>query len=405
MKNKITCLLAGAALFGATANAEIVLADGLTASGYIDIVAVDADNAGRTFDSSEFELGLNFAPAESAWSAVAELSYDINDAANDAVNTETVAVTYQHSDALSVTFGQVYTYQGLESHDAPDNYFISYAGQTTVNGSTDLYSVDFASGVCVDYNVGDISLGVWTDAIGDASYEYYAAYTGIENLSLAVAIADNATVSGTLTVTSTTTLNGAVNLGDAAADDIAINGKVTTNIIPKGAANNLGDATNTFAKTFTRELTTGAAATTGTITGDWSLSSGSKLQSTYADLAEMYSADTEYEVGTVLVFGGDSEVTTTNIHLDHRVAGVVSAEPAFVMNQDCPGIATCIALQGRVPCKVIGKVAKGDLLVSSGLRGYAVVNNTPTVGTVIGKAVGTKDDAGEGIVEVVVGRT
>ena len=190
MKNKITCLLAGAALFGATANAEIVLADGLTASGYIDIVAVDADNAGRTFDSSEFELGLNFAPAESAWSATAELSYDINGTAaapGDAFSTETVAVTYQHSDALSVTFGQVYTYQGLESHDAPDNYFISYAGA----GNADLYSVDFASGVCVDYNVGDISLGVWTDAISGASYEYYAAFTGIDNLSLAVAIADN----------------------------------------------------------------------------------------------------------------------------------------------------------------------------------------------------------------------
>ena len=119
----------------------------------------------------------------------------------------------------------------------------------------------------------------------------------------------------------------------------------------------------------------------------------------------MYSSDTKYEVGTVLVFGGDSEVTTTTVHTDHRVAGVVSDHPAYVMNQGCPGIATCVALQGRVPCKVIGKVQKGDLLVSSGLRGYAVVNNTPTVGTVIGKAVGTKDDAGEGIVEVVVGRT
>ena len=257
--------------------------------------------------------------------------------------------------------------------------------------------------------VGNILVGLTNNngAIADSANEIntVSGNLTIDSAGGTVAIADNATVSGTLTVTSTTTLNGAVNLGDAAADDIAINGKVTTNIIPKGAANNLGDATNTFAKTFTRELTTGAAATTGTITGDWSLSSGSKLQSTYADLAEMYSADTEYEVGTVLVFGGDSEVTTTNIHLDHRVAGVVSAEPAFVMNQDCPGIATCIALQGRVPCKVIGKVAKGDLLVSSGLRGYAVVNNTPTVGTVIGKAVGTKDDAGEGIVEVVVGRT
>ena len=154
-----------------------------------------------------------------------------------------------------------------------------------------------------------------------------------------------------------------------------------------------------------RTISTGAAATTGTITGDWSLSSGSKLQSTYADLAEMYSADTEYEVGTVLVFGGDSEVTTTNTKGDHRVAGVVSAEPAFVMNQDCSGIATCIALQGRVPCKVIGKVQKGDMLVSSAIPGYAIVNNTPGVGTVIGKAVGTKDNDAEGIVEVVVGRT
>ena len=188
MKNKITCLLAGAALFGATANAEIVLADGLSASGYIDINATDLDGEDRTFDSTEFELGLNFAPAESAWSATAELSYNIGaDNNTDAFSTETVAVTYQHSDSLSFTFGQVYTYQGLESHDAPDNYFISYAGAA----NADLYSVDFASGVCVDYNVGDISLGVWTDAISGASYEYYAAYTGIDNLSLAVAIADN----------------------------------------------------------------------------------------------------------------------------------------------------------------------------------------------------------------------
>ena len=118
----------------------------------------------------------------------------------------------------------------------------------------------------------------------------------------------------------------------------------------------------------------------------------------------MYSADAQYEVGTVLVFGGDAEVTTTDAKGDHRVAGVVSAEPAFVMNQDCPGIATCIALQGRVPVKVIGKVQKGDMLVSSAIPGYAIVNNTPTVGTVIGKAVGTKEDDAKGIVEVVVGR-
>ena len=192
MKNKITCLLAGAALFGATANAEIALADGLSASGYIDINAADNNVGDRTFQSTEFEIGLNFAPAESAWSATAELSYAINPTATNAGTTdetslETVAVTYQHSDALSVTFGRIYTYQGLESHDAPDNNFISYAGA----GGVDLYSADFADGLSVDYSVGDIALGVWTDVISGSSFEYYAAYTGIENLTLAVAIADN----------------------------------------------------------------------------------------------------------------------------------------------------------------------------------------------------------------------
>ncbi len=63
-----------------------------------------------------------------------------------------------------------------------------------------------------------------------------------------------------------------------------------------------------------------------------------------------------------------------------------------------------LALQGRVPCKVIGKVAKGDMLITSAVPGYAIVNNTPGVGQVIGKAVGTKDDSERGVVEVVVGR-
>ena len=63
MKNKITCLLAGAALFGATANAEIALADGLSAYGYIDINAADTDQAGaagdRTFDDTWTTTFLN----------------------------------------------------------------------------------------------------------------------------------------------------------------------------------------------------------------------------------------------------------------------------------------------------------------------------------------------------------
>lgn len=153
-----------------------------------------------------------------------------------------------------------------------------------------------------------------------------------------------------------------------------------------------------------RAITTGAAATTGTITGTWSLGTGSKFQATYADLAELYEADVEYEVGTVVIFGGDKEVTQSNEHRSTRVAGVVSENPAYVMNAECPGIATAIALQGRVPVKVIGKVRKGDMLVASAIPGYAIADVDPKVGSVIGKAVGEKLDSDKGIVEAVVGR-
>ena len=154
----------------------------------------------------------------------------------------------------------------------------------------------------------------------------------------------------------------------------------------------------------TTSITTGAAATAGTITGNWTLTTGSKFEATYADLAEYYEADVEYEVGTVVIFGGEKEITSSKEHRSTRVAGVVSENPAYVMNAECPGIATAIALQGRVPVKVIGKVRKGDMLVASAIPGYAMVDAEPKVGSVIGKAVGEKLDGDKGIVEVVVGR-
>jgi len=152
-------------------------------------------------------------------------------------------------------------------------------------------------------------------------------------------------------------------------------------------------------------VTTGADATVGTIQGTWSLSGTSKFQATYADLAEYYEGDKDYEVGTVLIFGGEKEVTTTTKYADRRVAGVVSNTAAYLMNQECPGIKVCIALQGRVPVKVVGAVKKGDLLVTSEFPGCAVVNNDPKTGTIIGKAISAKDSTDEGTVEVSVGRT
>jgi hypothetical protein len=144
-----------------------------------------------------------------------------------------------------------------------------------------------------------------------------------------------------------------------------------------------------------------------TIAGYWTLTAGSRFQATYAaDLAEYYEGDQEYEVGTVLVFGGEKEVTVSTRLGDARIAGVVSDNAAYSMNGACPGFKNQIALQGRVPCKVVGKVSKGDMLITSDIPGVAVAaTGGVKVGTVIGKSLGTYDSEEVGIVEVSVGRT
>ena len=159
----------------------------------------------------------------------------------------------------------------------------------------------------------------------------------------------------------------------------------------------------------TLKLTTGGNTTAGTITGRWTLTGNSpnesRLQATYsADLAEYYEGDKDYPVGTVLVFGGEKEVTTTNQFADTRVAGVVSNTAAFVMYDACPGLKNLIALQGRVPVKVVGKVRKGDILVTSKIPGVAIATQNAQAGTIIGKALAEYNSDHIGTIEVAVGR-
>ena len=127
----------------------------------------------------------------------------------------------------------------------------------------------------------------------------------------------------------------------------------------------------------------------------------------YSDVAEKYVGDAQYESGTVVIFGGDHEVTTTELTHDPRVAGVVSTAPAYLMNSHLEATYVIdLALTGRVPCKVKGVVAKGDLIVSSNVAGVATKLNSASyqVGCVIGKALEDKDTADVGVIEVVVGR-
>ena len=130
---------------------------------------------------------------------------------------------------------------------------------------------------------------------------------------------------------------------------------------------------------------------------------GTSTSARYADLAENYQSDKAYMAGTVLMFGGSAEVTVADADTT-AVAGVVSTNPAHLMNGGLTGTNVVpVALQGRVPCQVIGPVHKGDLMVSAG-HGFAKVNNTPVTGTVIGKALQEVTFAGKAVIEVVVGR-
>jgi hypothetical protein len=94
----------------------------------------------------------------------------------------------------------------------------------------------------------------------------------------------------------------------------------------------------------------------------------------YADLAEMYLADVEYDVGTVVMIGGEKEITAAQT--GSRALGVVSGKPAYLMNEGLEG-GTAVALKGRVPVKVFGPVNKGDRLeaVNDGLAVVSVNNS------------------------------
>jgi hypothetical protein len=146
----------------------------------------------------------------------------------------------------------------------------------------------------------------------------------------------------------------------------------------------------------------------GSTTANWNnvyavTFAGTSTTAKYADLAENYTADAQYEPGTVVDFGGTAEVTLSNIDGSAFVAGVITTNPAHLMNStlDSEYIAS-VALTGRVPCKIRGPVCKGQMIVSAG-NGRARAEQNPRMGSVIGKALENFPD-GEGVIEVVVGR-
>ena len=107
-----------------------------------------------------------------------------------------------------------------------------------------------------------------------------------------------------------------------------------------------------------------------------------------------------------MCLGGTHEVTQTTRANNTAIAGIVSTNPAYLMNSDLEN-GVDIALIGRVPCKVVGPIRKGDILVSSGTPGHAEAHRDlhgPQAGSAIGKAIEDKVGEDTGIIEVLVGR-
>ena len=277
-----------------------------------------------------------------------------------------------------------------------------YLGTSNINASGGNITLNSSSGAKLTV-AGNASVSVLQNGNSNvtitANGNVLTSVGGVANII--VASNTGAQVTGNLYVT------GDANISNIFANTGTIGANTGNyNYLNIATLGTLGNANITLANITTLQtgvITTGANTTAGTITGNWSLSAGSKLQSTYADLAEYYSADKPYIPGTVLEFGGDKEVTIAGIETN-KVAGVVSSDPAYVMNGNISAEhPVIIALIGRAPVRVVGHINKGDMLVSAG-NGFAKSIATPKLGTVIGKAIESKHTDGEGVVEVMLGR-
>ena len=234
---------------------------------------------------------------------------------------------------------------------------LTTAAQTNITAVGNLTSLDVT---------GNVSTGNVSGATGT--------FTNVTG-TLTTAAQTNITSVGTLTSLSVT--------GNVSSGNLTVStGTVSVGNIENTNANgvgNIGTATNYFNTVF-------AQATSAQ----------------YADLAEYYTADADYAPGTVVIFGGEKEITVTATRADARVVGAVSTNPAYLMNAQSPGVA--VALRGRIPVNVVGPVTKGDSLVTSQTPGFAESIGTDcTYGqSVFAKSLETNLAPGKKTVEVLI---
>lgn len=278
----------------------------------------------------------------------------------------------------NTTVGGTLTSQGLltANADIDCNGLINVSGTLTVDGSSTLGN-----------QTSDTTTISGIATIGNGLTVNGAVTTLNQGLTVSgPAHFSNAfTINDTLAVASTFTANGNVVLGNSTAADIVTFGsRVNTAIVP--SANNSYTLGESSLKWSTVHATT---------------FSGTATTANYADLAELYLSDFAYEAGTVVQIGGEEEVTASTGESNHSILGVVSAYPAYLMNNQLEnGIP--VALKGRVPVKVGGTIKKGDRLVGAP-EGHGVADNEAcrSFAIALGDFKATKKNP-TGIVEAVI---
>ncbi len=273
---------------------------------------------------------------------------------------------------------------------------------------------DTTSGTLGVVNDSGLTVGADSDLLLTVDATGVNLTNATQDTDISIKVNDGGTTTTVLTVDGATSRIG---IGTTTpSTKLEVSGTVTSTAFAGPVTGNLtGNVTSTGANSMTT-LTMGGTLTSKAILPDatttYDIGSTSKKYNTvhakatsaqYADLAEIYESDSRYDVGTVVVFGGEKEVTQSTISNDTRVAGVVSENPAYLMNDESEGQA--IALVGKVKCKVHGMVSKGDLLTTCGTHpGCAQKTASPVLGSVVGKAMENKDDAGESVILISVGR-
>jgi hypothetical protein len=258
-----------------------------------------------------------------------------------------------------------------------NNLDLSSKSTTDLNEGTNLYYTDARADARAQLKI-DALVGGASTAF-DTLLEIENAMATDSELSSAISAINHDSLSGFV-------LNEHIDWTQASAGTIHPTNYVTDNsgsIIP--AADNtydLGSTTKKYANIY-----------------------GHSVHAHYADLAERYASDVPYDKGTVVVLGGDEEITVTSEARDVSVAGVISTNPALKMNADAGDDTThpYVALRGRVPCKMIGPVSKGDLIVTANEPGYAQSVGKENAGrSVFAKSIETDLTEGKKLIEVVI---